>query len=80
MERQLISTGVFSLIFFEMQLNVDELHLVTSCCLLPYTTQIGEVEISVSLQMYLRTPGLSQEFLEAILNWHELLKLTENDP
>ena len=47
--------------------KVDGPNSVTFCCLLPYTTQICEVQIYVQLQMYLMKPGSIPESAEANL-------------
>ena len=61
--------------------KVDGPYFVTFCCLLPYTTQICETEISVSMQMCMKKPGsISETLLELISNFYELLDSIDSEP
>ena len=59
---------------------IDGPYLVTLCCLLlPYTTRIHEVELSVCPQMYLKKPGSIAESFEVISNCYESPKSTDSE-
>ena len=61
--------------------NVDGPYLVTFCCLVPYTTQIRRVGISMRVLICMwRRQVQSEKISELISNCYEVLKFAESEP